>query len=55
MKEMKVYIVKFWEEVGPDDPAPSYPAIWKVVDSEEKAKAVVKKIPSMFYDEHTVE
>lgn len=52
---MKVYIVKFWEEVGPDDPAPPDPAIFKVVSSKEKAKDMVKGSSFMFYDEHEVE
>lgn len=51
----KVYIVKFWEEVGPDDTAPPDPAIFMVVGSEEKAKVIVKGSSFMFYDEHEVE
>ena len=53
----KVYIVKYWEEQSPDADlfGPQEPAIFKVVDSEEKAKKIEKDFPHMFYDEHEVE
>ena len=55
----KVYIVKFWEEgieerITDDDMLPN-PVIFKVVDSEEKAKVLVEEAPLMFYDEYEVE
>jgi len=53
----KVYIVKCWDDMESvatplDNPSPS---IFKVVDSEEKAKKITEDFPLMFYDEHEVE
>lgn len=48
----KVYLVQFWDDgggMGVDR------VTHKVVDSEQKAKNIVKEFPYMFYDEYGVE